>query len=196
MLPLLLNLQDFKDLLEIPEALELRRLRPYILEAQAAWLEDYLQPGYPTLYQALQEALSDELAALQARALAAAAGTLVLPALAPLQAPLLSVWARAKPMLVFASYANYLPFAPTTLTAHSFIEHTSDNSKSVDPALINKQVVAVTGWAQRHQAKLKEELQLQATLLAPYAALPSRCADNQNANLGTVAWLPIRNPRR
>lgn len=206
----LLSLSDFKALLEIPEALEFIRLRTHVIECQEEWLLDKLQ-HLPGLYADLAAALAREAAARLARATAVAtynkavaaaakAGTPApdvpeFPALAPLEEPMASIWQAAQPMLVYASYASYLPFSQTTLTAHSLVQHSSDNSPQAPSSSISKQVTTVLGWAQRHQVKLGQELQRLAPQLTAYAA-PAACSGNTPNHQATVAWLPIRNKRR
>lgn len=181
MLTPLLSLSDFRELLEIPQALELARLRPHLVETQASWLEDGLQP-WPTLYAALA-------AAVGAQAAAVLAGTVA----APLPPPLALLWAEARPMLVYASYASFLPFAKTTLTAHSLVEKLSDSSSPAADSSVSKQVTTFLGWAKRYQVKLQATLA--AADLTAYGPAPA-CSSDNTPQYGTVAWLPITNPRR
>lgn len=221
----LLTLQDFRDLLEIPEALELQRLRTHIVETQGQWLEDVLAP-WPALYPALaagvlqqsaptnntvpagptQALVNDAQDTLQ---VLAAPGVLAVTeyeieilgegeepsTVLPLAEPLATLWELSRPMLVYAAYASFLPFSTTTLTAHSLVEKLSDESKPVADNSRTKQAAIYIGWAQRKQVKLKQLLQQLGPALNQYGPRPS-CSSTDTPTTGTVTWLPIRNNRR
>jgi len=154
----LLVKDDFKDYADLPESLDMDRLRRHILAAQL----NRLQP-------ILTEPLLNELLRLNALATAAA----------PLAAPWSELRKQCVPVAANASLARYWPFSQTTVTSHSTVRKTSQYSEPIDGRDLARQALIYDGDALTHEVALKVWLKVNASSFAGFYPQPADCGTAQ-----------------
>lgn len=175
---------------EVPDTLPSARLLPHVVEAQRQRLK-------PVLGAALLAQLG--LVVATARASAAAemaaqtpANSSPVPFADYLAQPWALLWAAVKPLVGYAAWARYLPFAQTTVTSHSMVVKTADNSTPASSSTVNAQVVVLLDTARTYQAELEEVLWLAGPDLAPWLPPADACQPRGAQSHATVVTLLIR----
>lgn len=155
---LLLVKDDFKDYADLPESLDMDRLRRHILAAQL----NRLQP-------ILTAPLLNELLRLNALATTSA----------PLVAPWSSLRKECVPVLANASMARYWPFSQTTVTSHSLVRKTSQHSEPTDSRDLARQALIYDGDALTHEVALKAWLKTNAASFVGFYPQSTDCGTTQ-----------------
>lgn len=188
----LLLLPDFKEFFEVPDIMPTARLFPHVVEVQRQQLGAILgRPLLAALGAAVKQARADAVLA-GATAPGAWAGQLSV------------IWGQlwagtdtlggVKQYLAYASWARYLPFAPTTMVGHSLVIKTTDNSTPAPQGLINAQVITYLDTAQSYQAELYALLALMQPDLAQWLPTTHPCTPTPAGPQGTVTTIGIRRP--
>ena len=170
---LLLGKADFKDYADLPESLDIDRLRPHILAAQL----NRLRP-------ILTEALLDEL--------------LRLYALATTQAPLPAPWDELRkqcvPVVTNAAMARYTPFSQTTATSNSMVRKTSQYSEPVDDRALGRQANIYDGDALTHEFALAAWLKANGSRFAGFYPAATQCGAAEASRTPSVVVQAIGRP--
>lgn len=139
---LLLNKADYADYADLPESLELDRMRPHILTAQRQRLRPLLT-----------DRLTDELLRLvEAERVADPASP------APLVFPWSTLRAKAVAVVACASMARYMPFAQQIATAVGFRVKESQYSQAADGRDLARQATIYDGDALTYEVDLAKWL--------------------------------------
>jgi hypothetical protein len=170
---LLLAKADFKDFADLPESLDLDRLRPHILAVQRTRLRPLLTG-----------ALYDELV----RLVAAATPT------ASLVAPWSELLKEVVPVLACASMARYTPFSQTTATSNSMVRKTSQYSEPVDTRDLARQANIYDGDALSHEVALSAWLTANAASFAGFYPQATCCGAGQPTRTPSVVVQAIGRP--
>ena len=158
--PLLLAKEDFADYADLPESLDLDRLRPHILSAQ----RQRLRP-------VLTDTLTDEL--LRRVAVERAAAGSASPA--PLAFPWSTLRTKAVAVVACASMARYMPFSQTTATSNSMVRKTSQYSEAVDTRDLARQASIYDGDALTSEVALAKWLRANAAEFGSFYPQASTC---------------------
>jgi hypothetical protein len=153
--PLLVK-ADFKDYADLPESLDMDRLRPHILSAQLN-----------RLLPILTEPLFNELLRLNTLALA------TVPA--PLVAPWDGLRKQCVPVVANAAMARYSPFSQTTQTSNGPRQKSGQYSEPIDGRDLARQALIYDGDALTHEVALKAWLKTNAALFTGFYPQPTDC---------------------
>jgi hypothetical protein len=176
--PLLLVKDDYAAYADMPESLDMDRLRPHILAAQLHRLRPVLT-----------DLLADELLRLV---------TVERQAPSDAPAPLVGAWlqlkAKAVPLVACASLARYMPFAQTTITSHSLVKKTTQYSETVEGRDLARMASIYDGEAISHEATLRTWLHANGKLFIDFYPQASCCGQAEAASIPMVVVQAIRRP--
>ncbi|MGI4872457.1 MAG: hypothetical protein ACRYFX_14920 [Janthinobacterium lividum] len=157
---LLLNKADFADYADLPESLDMDRLRPHILAAQRQRLRPLLT-----------EALTAELLRLvEAERAAAGTGT---PA--PLTGSWVELRTKAVAVVACAAMARYMPFSQQTAVSNGFVVKTGQYSQPADGRDLARQAAIYDGEALSYEAELGTWLLGNAAAFAGFYPQATAC---------------------
>lgn len=151
--PLLVK-ADFKDYADLPESLDMDRLRPHILAAQL----NRLRP-------ILTEPLYNELMRLNG--------------LATAQFPLVAPWddlrKQCVPVVANAALARYMPFSQNTAVSHGFAVKLNDKSQPVDGRELARMASIYDGDALTHEVSLMNWLKINGKSYTNFYTVATGC---------------------
>lgn len=176
---LLLNKEDFAEYADLPESLELSRMRPHILSAQ----RQRLRP-------VLTDRLTDEL--LRRVAAERAAADTASPA--PLAFPWSTLRAKSVAVVACASLARYMPFAQQTAVSNGFAVKTSQYSQPADGRDLARQASIYDGDALTYEVALAKWLKANAAEFGSFYPQPSCCGVPRPGRTPSVVVQGIRRP--
>ncbi len=157
--PLLVK-ADFKDYADLPESLDMARLRPHILAAQLGRLRPILT-----------ELLFNELLRLNDLAQA--------PTPTPLVAPWDSLRKECVPVVAYGSMARYMPFSQNTAVSHGYVVKLNDKSQPVDGRELARMAAIYDGDALTHEVALGNWLKANGHLFATFYPAATACGAAQ-----------------
>ena len=177
---LLLNRNtDFADYADLPESLDMDRMRPHILAVQRKRLRPILTA--PLLTELLL-LVADE---------RAAAGT-------PTPDPLTGAWATlrglAMPVVACAALARYTPFSQGSYTSHSLVRKTNQYSEPVESKELGRMASVYDSDAISFEAELRTWLRANAGSFGGFYPAPSCCGAGQPGRTPTVVVQVIDRP--
>jgi hypothetical protein len=177
--PILLNKADYADYADLPESLDIARLRPHILTTQRQRLR-------PVLTDKLYTEL---LRLVQAEQLAADTAT---------PAPLVDAWqelrSQAIPIVACASMARYMPFALTTQTSNGIRVKGSQYSEAADGRDLARMANIYDGDALTYEAGLRDWLKVNGALFGEFYPLATCCGAPEVTRTPSVVVQAIRRP--
>jgi len=157
---LLLNKEDFADYADLPESLDMDRLRPHILAAQRTRLRPVLT-----------DRLADELL----RLVEAERATVGTASPAPLFFPWSTLRAKAAAVVACAAMARYMPFALTTQTATGIRVKSSQYSEAADGRDLARMATIYDGDALTCEVALDKWLRANAAEFGSFYPQPTCC---------------------
>lgn len=176
---LLVSKADFAEYADLPESLDMDRLRPHILAVQRQRLRPLLTA--PLLTELLL-LVSDE---------RAAAGT-------PTPDPLAGVWVvlreKAVAVVACAALARYTPFSQNTFTGSSLVKKTSQYSEAVDGRDLARLASVYDGDALSFEAELATWLRVNAGSFTGFYPAPACCGTTPAGRTPSVVVQAIRRP--
>jgi hypothetical protein len=175
---LLLNRPDFGDYADLPESLDMDRLRPHILGAQRTRLRPLLL-----------DALTNELLRL-----VEAERTAPQDSPAPLVFPWDILRTKAVAVVACAAMARYMPFAQQTSTATGYRIKDSQYSQPADGRDLARQAAIYDGDALSYEASLTDWLKVNGALLGSFYSPPSCCGTTAASRTPSVVVQGIRRP--
>jgi hypothetical protein len=176
---LLLSKADYAEYADLPESLELDRMRPHILTAQRQRLRPLLT-----------DRLADELLRLVAAERAADEAT---PA--PLVFPWSTLRTKAVAVVACASMARYMPFAQQTATAAGFRVKDSQYSQAADGRDLARQATIYDGDALTYEVALSKWLRANAQEFGSFYPQATACCGTTPASrTPSVVVQGIRRP--
>jgi hypothetical protein len=170
---LLVTKADFANYADLPESLELDRLRPHILAVQGTRLRPLLTTP-----------LLDELLRQQQ--------------LATFESPMGVAWAtllkQVVPVVCCAALARYMPFAQNTAVSNGFVVKKSQYSEASDGRDLARMASIYDGDALTHEVHLTTWLKANATLFAGFYPQATCCGAGQVSSTPSVVVQAIRRP--
>jgi hypothetical protein len=176
---LLLSKADFADHADLPESLDMDRLRPHILAAQRTRLRPLLLDALTTELLRLVEVERN-------------APTTNSPA--PLVFPWSTLRTKAVAVVACAAMARYTPFSQTTATSNSMVRKTSQYSEPVDPRELAKQANIYDGEALSYEVALAKWLKANVQEFGSFYPTASGCCGATPA--GRTPSLVVQGIRR
>jgi len=171
---LLVTKADFATYADLPESLDLDRLKPHILAVQLTRLRPLLT-----------EPLSTEL--------------LRQVAVATVLAPLPAVWAglleQVVPVVCCAALARYMPFAQNTFTSHGLRIKDGQYSQPVEGRDLARMASIYDGDALTHEVALTAWLTAHAARFAGFYPPATCCGAGQPTRTPSVVVQPIGRPQ-
>lgn len=167
---------DFADFADLPESLDMNRMRPHILAAQQQRLRPLL-PG----------ALVTELLRLvEAERTAPAASP------APLVFPWSALRTKAVAVVACAAMARYMPFAQQTAVSNGFAVKTSQYSQPADGRDLARQASIYDGDALTYEVALAKWLRANGAEFGSFYPQPSCCGATTPGRTPSVVVQGIR----
>jgi hypothetical protein len=177
---LLLNKADFKDFADLPESLDMDRMRPHILSATRQRLRPILTAALTTELLRLVEAER------------AAADT---DSPAPLVFPFSTLRTKAVAVVASAAMARYMPFAQQTATSNSIVVKNSQYSQPADGRDLARQANIYDGEGMSYEAELAKWVKANAAeFVGFYPQATACCGQTPGGRTPSVVVQAIRRP--
>jgi hypothetical protein len=176
--PLLLNRADFADYADLPESLDMDRMRPHILVAQRLRLR-------PILLDALTTELL-RLVELERNAPAASP--------VPLVFPWSTLRTKSLGVVACAAMARYMPFAQQTAVSNGFVVKTSQHSQPADGRDLARQATIYDGDALTYEVALAKWLKANAAEFGSFYPQANCCGASAPSRTPSVVVQGIRRP--
>jgi hypothetical protein len=170
---LLVTKVDFAAYADLPESLELDRLRPHILAVQSTRLR-----------LLLTATLLDELLRQQQ--------------LATVESPMGVAWAKllehVVPVVCCAALARYMPFAQNTAVSNGFVVKKGQYSEASDGRDLARMATIYDGEALTHEVHLTTWLKANASLFTGFYPQTTCCGATEIGRTSSVVVQAIRRP--
>jgi hypothetical protein len=176
---LLVSKADFADYADLPESLDIDRLRPHILTAQRQRLRpvltDHLYTEFLRLVQVERTAADTD---------------------SP--TPLTGAWqeprTQAIAIVACASMARYMPFAQQTAVSNGFVVKTGQYSQPADGRDLARQASIYDGDALSYEVGLRDWLKVNGSLFGEFYPLATCCGAPEVSRTPSVVVQAIRRP--
>jgi hypothetical protein len=169
---LLLNKTDFADFADLPESLDMDRLRPHILSATRQRLAPLLTA--PLLKELLR--------------------LVELASPTPLVFPWSTLRTKAVAVVASAAMARYMPFAQQTAVSNGFVVKTSTHSQPADGRDLARQANIYDGEALSYEVALDKWLKANGAEFGSFYPPATSCGAAQASRTPSVVVQAIRRP--